>query len=88
MELAGAATAEIVRAKKNFVDQLQLNDQIEDILITMKKQHHLVRLCHENDSVFSYLILDREQGSLALARTQLRTIEKSLRNKDLSLESL
>lgn len=78
MELAGAATTDVVRSKINLIDQLALDDQIEDILITLGNQYHLIHSFPRHESVFSYLILNREKATLPLARTHLRSIGRSL----------
>jgi predicted regulator of Ras-like GTPase activity (Roadblock/LC7/MglB family) len=78
MELAGAGTTEVVRAKKKIIDQLKLDEVIEDILVSLESQYHLVRVFHENDNVFTYLVLDSEKANLALARMQLQEIDNNL----------
>lgn len=78
MELAGAGTTEVVRAEKDIIDQLALDDRIEDILISLESQHHLVRVFHQNDNIFTYLVLDAEKSNLALARMQLGEIDQNL----------
>lgn len=78
MELAGAGTTEVVRAEKEIIDQLELGDRIEDILISLETQYHLVRVFHQNDNIFTYLVLDLEKSNLALARMQLEEIDKAL----------
>jgi len=83
MELAGASSTQIVQAKKNVIEQLDLDTAPREVLLTMADQYHLIHLFHENDDIFSYLILDAEACSLALARTQLRSIDQ-----DLSLDSV
>lgn len=79
MELAGAGNTEVVRAEKEIIDQLDLDGQtIEDILISLETQYHLIQVFHENDNVFTYLILDKNKANLALARMQLREIDTEL----------
>ena len=76
LELAAAGNAEVVRAKKSIRDKLGLTDKIEDILITLSNQYHLIRMVGTN--VFIYCALDRRKSNLALARNELARIEKSL----------
>ena len=78
MELAGAGTTEVVRAEKQIIEQLDLGDRIEDILISLETQYHLVRVFHQNDNIFTYLVLDVKKSNLALARMQLEEIDKAL----------
>lgn len=76
LELAAAANTEVVRAKKNARDRLGLRDKIEDILISLTGQYHLIRMV--GTTMFFYVALDRTKSNLALARKELGSIERSL----------
>src|ERR1700761_227230 len=81
LELAAAGNTEVVRAKTRTMASLNLNDTIEDILITLTKQYHLIRLLGNADgshNLFLYLALDRSRANLALARHHLKRIESEL----------
>lgn len=78
LEIAVAGNTEVIRAKLRVAQSLQLNDRIEDILITVSTQYHLIRLTQAIEGLFFYLALDREKGNLALARFKLAQLEKSL----------
>ncbi|MET1075981.1 MAG: hypothetical protein ABWY11_25260 [Umezawaea sp.] len=80
LEVAGAGNTEVVRAKMRTIAALQLDDQIEDILITLHRQYHLIRPLATNQGaqMFLYLVLDRSRANLALARHHLRTVERNL----------
>jgi hypothetical protein len=78
LEAAAAGNTEVVRAKRKTMKALNLQDQIEDMLITLGKAYHLIRPLGSNDALFIYLVLDRNKGNLAMARHTLRQIEKEL----------
>jgi len=78
LELAAAGNTEVVRAKRKTMKSLNLNDPIEDILITLGRQYHLLRPLSTNDALFIYVALDRSRANLALARHQLALAERDL----------
>jgi hypothetical protein len=77
LETAGAGNTEVVRAKMRTMAALQLDDQIEDILITLGKQYHIIRpLSAGRGELFLYYVLDRARSNLALSRRHLRRVEQ------------
>lgn len=78
LEFAAAGNTEVVRAKLKTMQGLGLQDRIEDILITLGKQYHLIRLGQKHNNLFFYYVLDRGRANLALARLKLAEVEGKL----------
>lgn len=80
LTVAAAGNTDVVRAKMRTIEMLNLKDGIEDILITLNNQYHLIRPVtgRTGKGLFLYLALLRSRANLALARHQLSRIEDDL----------
>ncbi|KJY27883.1 MULTISPECIES: hypothetical protein [unclassified Streptomyces] len=80
LNVAAAGNTDVVRAKMRTMDMLGLGDGIEDILITLSSQYHLIRPLtgRSGKGLFLYLALDKGRANLAMARHQLTRIEADL----------
>jgi predicted regulator of Ras-like GTPase activity (Roadblock/LC7/MglB family) len=78
MELAGAGNTEVLRSKKNILHDLGIDERMEDILISLESHYHLLRVCESHEDVFMYLVIDRSQGNLGLARRSIDQIDEVL----------
>jgi predicted regulator of Ras-like GTPase activity (Roadblock/LC7/MglB family) len=78
IEIAGAGNSEVVRAKLKTMKNLGITDALEDILITLSSQYHIIRPTAKYEGVFIYVVLDRKTGNLALARRQVLEAENKL----------
>jgi len=78
MELAGAVNAEVVKAKLSAIKTLGLKEEIEDILITLGGQFHLIRPLAKNPTIFIYVALDRKTANLGMARIQVKKVESDI----------
>jgi hypothetical protein len=80
ISVAAAGNTDVVRAKLRTVEMLRLSDQIEDILISLDTQYHLIRPLNSRNGrgLFLYLALNRSRSNLALARHRLRGIEEGM----------
>ena len=78
LELAAAGNTEVVRAKMKTMKSLGLNDSIEDILITLGKQYHILRPAEKLNGIFIYYVLDSGRANLALARRKIADVESKI----------
>jgi hypothetical protein len=78
--VAAAGNTDVVRAKLRTMEMLKLKDTIEDILITLGNQYHMIRLLNSRNTqgLFFYMVLNKQRANLAMARHQLRIIEENL----------
>ncbi|WP_255685613.1 hypothetical protein [Actinocorallia sp. API 0066] len=80
LQIAAAGNTEVVRSKMRTIEQLGLKESIEDILITLDKQYHIIRplRSRSGQGLFMYAALDRGRANLALARHHLKRIEENV----------
>jgi hypothetical protein len=78
LEIAAAGNTEVVRAKRKTMTSLGLKDTIEDMLITLGKQYHLLRPLTQHQGLFIYLVLDKSRSNLALARHTLADVDRTI----------
>jgi hypothetical protein len=80
IELAAAGNTEVVRAQLMTLGNLGLEDRVEDLLITLSTQIHVIRpvASPAGEGLFLYAALDKERSNLALARRNLQQIEREL----------
>ncbi len=78
MEIAAAGNTEVIRAKMKTAAALNLNDSIEDMLITLGRAYHIMRPVAKQRGLFIYLVLDRAKSNLALARRKVQDVEAEL----------
>ncbi|AXI76739.1 hypothetical protein [Peterkaempfera bronchialis] len=77
LNVAAAGNTDVVRAKMRAMELLDLRGEaIEDMLITLSGQFHLIRPLTKRGSqgIFLYLVLDRRRANLALARHRTRQV--------------
>lgn len=76
LSAASAYNSEIVKQKQKVMVALRLDSTLEDMLITLSDQIHLIRLL--TPSTFIYLAADREASNLAIVRTAVTNYTQPL----------
>ena len=79
MDLAAAGNTEVVRAKMKTAKSLGLDGSIEDMLITLSSQIHIIRPMKANPGLFIYFVLDKAKSNLALARRKVLDVEANIK---------
>ncbi len=74
---ASAYNSELVKQKHKIMQTLGIQGHIEDMLITLADQIHLIKLVTK--STFLYLAVDRSQSNLAIVRTAVQKHVADLR---------
>ncbi len=70
--------AELVRAERRTIAQLKLEDALEDIIISLQREYHLLRPCRRRPSLCLFLVLERSKANLAMARHLLSDVERDM----------
>ena len=74
---AGMVNARMLRSKIRMAYD-QYAEGIEDVLVTLDRHYHLIRLIHcgnEQPRLFLYVVLGRAESNLAMARRKLAEVE-------------
>ncbi|MFD4371256.1 hypothetical protein [Streptomyces sp. NPDC058486] len=80
LTVAAAGNTDVIRAKLRTMEMLGIHEGIEDVLITLDTQYHLIRLIkgRGGNGLFLYMVLDKSRANLAMARHRLQRIEADL----------
>ncbi len=69
---------DLIQAKRRTIAMLNLDDELEDIVISLSREYHLVRLVRRQPKLFFFLALDRSRANLAMARYLLSEVERDI----------
>ena len=71
----GELGVDILKAGVAMVDMLELNDEIEDILITTREGIQVLRPLDPTAALFVHVKIDRRQGNMPMARKRAELAE-------------
>lgn len=78
LELAAAESSEVLKSKLNSMRSLGIKDTLEDMMITLQTQLHIIRPSQKHEGLFIYLVLDKSSSNLALSRRKVTAVESEL----------
>lgn len=79
-ELASAYNLEVVKAKMKAIKALGLEQKINDILITLTNQLHIIDVS-DDEKYFIYLAVDSSKANLGMTRAVLSRFKKDISSK-------
>lgn len=78
LDLAAAGNSEVVKAKLKTMKSLGIPGTIQDILITLDSQYHIIRPAANLKNLFLYVVMKKDKANLALCRRKVQSIEEVL----------
>ncbi|MFI7317121.1 hypothetical protein [Streptomyces venezuelae] len=80
LNVAAAGNTDLIRAKVRTMEMLGVKSDIEDILVTLGTQYHLIRPVtgRSGNGLFIYLVIDKARSNLAMARRLLKRTEEQI----------
>ncbi|RSC93074.1 hypothetical protein [Tenacibaculum singaporense] len=77
--LASAYNLGVVKAKLKAIDALGLNEEIQDITITLSSQVHIINIA-PSGTYFVYLAVDSKEANLGITKALLNKYKVELNN--------
>jgi CheY-like chemotaxis protein len=75
LHTAAAGYAELLRRERETLAALELDDHLEDVLITLQREYHILRAIAVRPTLCIYVVIDRRIGNLGMARFALAAAE-------------
>ncbi len=76
-ELAASFNLEVVKAKMNAISIMELNMSIDNIMITLDSQIHIIEISPKSD-YFIYLAVDSAKGNLGMTKSLLNKYKQEI----------
>lgn len=80
LELASAFNVEIINAKQQTMNKLNIHEELNDIQFNLSHQIHIINIS-ENGEYFIYLALDREKANMGITKKLLNKYKVSLNSE-------
>ena len=80
VELAAAYNLEVIKAKMNAVSALGLKSKIDNIMITLEDQIHIIDISADSE-YFIYVAVDSSKANLGMTKALLNKYKKEIAGK-------
>ncbi len=80
IELASACNLEVIKAKLKAIDTLELDDNIDNIIIHLMKDVHIIDIT-KSKKYFIYLALDAKKSTIGLVKGLLNKYKQKLNDE-------
>jgi len=70
--------ARVLSAQLSAMARLNLDEQVDDVVVTLDHQHHLVRPLRATGQLMLYLVVDRDRTNLGMARYRMAAYDRGL----------
>lgn len=78
-EIVAAMSMEVLAVEDQVIRRMASRDRVEDVLVTLGQQHHVLRPLRHRDGFCLFVVFDRRKTKLAWARHRVAEIESRLR---------
>jgi hypothetical protein len=78
IELAAAGNAEVVKAKRRTLELLGHRQSIEDLMIVLETEIHVLHPVPGRDSLVVYVVVDRRAGNPGMTRVRAAEAARTL----------
>lgn len=77
LDVGSAYAIDTIKVYKKFLSKLEFEKKIEEIVITLNDQYHFLKTLKNDTKIIIYLILDKDQSTLGMAKLALQELEGS-----------
>jgi len=78
LEVVAARCSEVMRAKIKTMQKLEMDDDINDIMITTTSQYHFLCPVKQHRNMFIYLAVNRKNANVSLCRQMMFAVDKNI----------
>ena len=78
LEVVAARGSEVMRAKIKTMQKLEMDDDINDIMITTTSQYHFLCPVKQQRNMFIYLAVNRKSANVSLCRQMMFAVDKNI----------